>query len=97
MFSGIKKMVASNKTVEENEQPQIISAPDMLLTPCITRSAKKRKLDGISNKKRSVSCGCSSLVVIRLRDCRKEVIGQLPENCILSTPYNSIATNQNPK
>lgn len=53
MFSGIKKMVGSNKTVEENEQPpQIILAPDLLLTPCITRSAKKRKVEGISNKKR---------------------------------------------
>lgn len=50
MFNGIKKMVAG-KTVEENE-PQIIVAPDLLLTPCITRSAKKRKIEGISNKKR---------------------------------------------
>lgn len=49
MFNGLKKMVGS-KTAEEN--PTV--TPDLLLTPCPSRSAKKRKFDngGFSIRKK---------------------------------------------
>lgn len=52
MFSGLKKIVSSNKTTDE-VSPNIVT-PDLLLTPSITRSVKKRKADlsGLSLRKK---------------------------------------------
>ncbi|XP_017777488.1 PREDICTED: serine/arginine repetitive matrix protein 1-like isoform X2 [Nicrophorus vespilloides] len=51
MLNGLKKIVSSKTEEVVQEFP-----PDLLLTPCITRSAKKRKIEsaGISNKKRAI-------------------------------------------
>lgn len=49
MFNGLKKIV-SNKVTEE--VPPV--TPDLLLTPCTSKSAKKRRFDngGFSIKKK---------------------------------------------
>lgn len=54
MFHGLKKMVSS-KSVDEGSKQITSVTPDLLLTPCLTRSAKKRKVvqsTGFSNKRR---------------------------------------------
>ncbi|KAK9869240.1 hypothetical protein WA026_002991 [Henosepilachna vigintioctopunctata] len=81
MFNGLKKMVG-NKSDEVS--PTIVT-PDLLLTPSITRSVKKRKMEtlGLSNKR------------------KKDVISNLPEGKILKMPFTKISTpiceNPNPK
>lgn len=54
MFHGLKKMVSS-KSVDEGTKQIASATPDLLLTPCLTRSAKKRKVvhsTGFSSKRR---------------------------------------------
>ncbi|XP_018328100.1 rho GTPase-activating protein 11A-like [Agrilus planipennis] len=85
MFNGLIKMVGGNgKPSEEPTEEKEIS-PNLLQTPKVTKSAKKRKLEstGISHKK------------------KKEVLDSLPQNSILCTPYTPCKTpvsrNPNPK
>lgn len=55
MFHGLKKMVSS-KSVDDSHKQMTSATPDLLLTPCLTRSAaKKRKVmqsTGFSSKRR---------------------------------------------
>lgn len=50
MFNGLRKMVGN----KSDEMSPTIVTPDLLLTPSISRSVKKRKLEsvGLSNKKK---------------------------------------------
>lgn len=49
MFNGLKKIVGS----KAEEMPSTPVTPDLLMTPSLTKSAKKRKVDnGFSAKKR---------------------------------------------
>ncbi|XP_044746134.1 rho GTPase-activating protein gacN-like [Coccinella septempunctata] len=79
MFNGLRKMVGNRS---EDMSPTIVT-PDLLLTPSISRSVKKRKIEslGLSNKK------------------KKEVISKLPEGKILKMPFAPISTpiSENPK
>lgn len=45
MFNGIKKMVGSKANEDNNAN---VVTPDLLLTPCIRKSVKKRRVE-ISN------------------------------------------------
>ncbi|KAI4467623.1 rho gtpase activating protein 11a [Holotrichia oblita] len=76
MFNGLKKIVSSKPP---EEIPAI--TPDLLMTPCATRSAKKRKFEntGFSIRK------------------KKEILNKLPQNAALSTPYTPVSVNPNPK
>ncbi|KAK9687853.1 RhoGAP domain [Popillia japonica] len=76
MFNGLKKIVSSKPP---EEIPAI--TPDLLITPCATRSAKKRKFEntGFSIRK------------------KKEILNKLPQNAALSTPYTPVSNNPNPK
>ncbi|KRT83583.1 hypothetical protein AMK59_4696, partial [Oryctes borbonicus] len=76
MFNGLKKIVSSKPS---EEIPAV--TPDLPLTPCATRSAKKRKLDngGFSIRK------------------KREILSKLPQNAALSTPYTPVSVNPSPK
>lgn len=55
MFNGLKKMVGAKSTDDITSQTAISATPDLLQTPCLTRSAKKRKVtqtSGFSSKRR---------------------------------------------
>lgn len=71
MFSGLKKIVGGKETSQSS-----LVTPDLLMTPVITRSSKKRKIDnsGISQKK------------------RREIINGLPQSSALGTPLLSTRT-----
>lgn len=71
MFSGLKKIVGGKETSQSS-----LVTPDLLMTPVITRSSKKRKVDhgGISQKK------------------RREIINGLPQGTALGTPLLSTRT-----
>ncbi|XP_045483068.1 rho GTPase-activating protein gacN-like [Harmonia axyridis] len=79
MFNGLRKMVGNRS----DEMSPTIVTPDLLLTPSISRSVKKRKMEsvGLSNKK------------------KKEVISKLPEGKILKMPFAPVSTpiSENPK
>ncbi|KAL3286348.1 hypothetical protein HHI36_000856 [Cryptolaemus montrouzieri] len=81
MFNGLKKIVGNRS----DEMSPTIVTPDLLLTPSISRSVKKRKIDAmnLSIKK------------------KKDVISKLPEGKILKMPFAPISTpisvNPNPK
>lgn len=53
MFSGLKKIVGS-KINEEDAQAVTVVMPDLLVTPRIEHSVKKRKIENgnLSHKKR---------------------------------------------
>ncbi|GJQ76282.1 hypothetical protein Trydic_g2012 [Trypoxylus dichotomus] len=76
MFNGLKKIVSSKPSEEISTV-----TPDILLTPCATRSAKKRKFDngGFSIRK------------------KKEILSKLPQHAALSTPYTPVNIDPTPK
>lgn len=50
LFNGLKKIVSGKVT---EEPPVEVITPDVLLTPCLTRSCRKRKIENsFSSKKR---------------------------------------------
>lgn len=80
IFGGLKRIVTHNKN---EDPPPIQAAPDLLMTPCLTRSAKKRKMEavGISAKR------------------RQEVRDKLPQSTLLNVPFTPSSTpvNNHPK
>ncbi|KAF2885228.1 hypothetical protein ILUMI_20947 [Ignelater luminosus] len=70
MFNGLRKIVSS-KSVDTVTSPVLVT-PDLLITPNLTKSAKKRKLEGggFSNKK------------------KRELLQTLPQGTTLSTPIS---------
>ncbi|KAI4467626.1 rho gtpase activating protein 11a [Holotrichia oblita] len=76
MFNGLKKIVSSKPP---EEIPAI--TPDLLMTPCATRSAKNENLK----------------TLVSQLEKKKKILNKLPQNAALSTPYTPVSVNPNPK
>lgn len=76
MLNGFKKMVGNNKSDEILPEVPSEVTPDLLITPIINGSVKKRKVDrnALYTKK------------------KKELLEHLPQACLLNTPFTPVAT-----
>ncbi|XP_022904499.2 rho GTPase-activating protein gacN-like isoform X1 [Onthophagus taurus] len=77
MLNGLKKIVTSKSgegggSQEGNGSREVVATPDLLVTPLLTRSAKKRKFDGAGFSMRK----------------KKDLITKLPQSSTLATPFN---------